>query len=72
MENKKERFKRIASKRMQKTLNELDKLINCSNTNNYEYDSVDVEKMIKALNEKMSKLKTSFRAGKQKNNTFNF
>ena len=72
MENKRERFKRIASKRMQKTLNELEKLINCSNTNNYEYSEDDVQKMIRALNEKMIKLKASYRSGNKKNNRFNF
>ena len=57
---------------MQKTLNELEKLINCSNTNNYEYSEDDVQKMIKALNEKMVKLKASYRSGNKKNNHFNF
>lgn len=42
---KRERFKKVASTRVSKILNYLALLQNCSNRNNYEYDSDDVEQM---------------------------
>lgn len=42
---KRERFKKVASTRVSKILNYLSLLQNCSNRNNYEYDSDDVEQM---------------------------
>ena len=71
-ENKKERFKRVASKRMQNTLKEMTRLSNCSNTNSYEYDDKDVQKMMRTLNEKIQELRVAFRKGVKSDNEFKF
>ena len=71
-ENKHERFKRVASKRMQNTLKEMSRLANCSNTNTYEYSSRDVQKMIKTLSEKVQEIRVAFRKGERNDNKFKF
>ena len=71
-ENKKERFKRVASKRMQNTLKEMTRLSNCSNTNSYEYDEKDVQKMMRTLTEKIQELRVAFRKGVKNDNEFKF
>tara|TARA_B100000989_G_C19447914_1_gene430378 strand:- start:635 stop:856 length:222 start_codon:yes stop_codon:yes gene_type:complete len=71
-ESKHERFKRIASKRMQNTLKEMSRLTNCSNTNTYEYTNRDVQKMIKTLNEKIQELRVAFKKGVRHDNKFKF
>ena len=71
-ENKHERFKRVASKRMQNTLKEMSRLANCSNTNTYEYSSRDVQKMIKTLSEKVQEIRVAFRKGVSNDNEFKF
>ena len=48
---KRERFKKVASKRVQKVLDGVDNLSKCSNRRNYEYDDEEVAKMIKAIKE---------------------
>ena len=45
---KRERFKRIASKRVENLIKDIRTLSNCSNTGNYEYTQEEVDKMIKA------------------------
>jgi len=50
---KKERFKRVASKRVDKLLLGIGSLSKCSETNNYEYTKDDVQKMIKVLKEEL-------------------
>ena len=71
-EDKYERFKRIASKRMQNTLKEMSRLANCANKNSYEYTKSDVQKMIKTLNEKVQEIKLSFRKGINNDKNFKF
>ena len=53
---KRERFLRIASKRVQRALECLEILSKCSNRNNYEYTETDVQKMFRVIKER---LKTS-------------
>ena len=48
---KQERFKNVASKRVQKVLDSVDSLSKCANRNNYEYDTEDISKMLKAIKE---------------------
>lgn len=70
---KRERFEKVASKRVQKTLDTLDSLSKCSNTNNYNYNKEDIDKMINVLRNKMKFVENSFRQNLEKgNNTFNF
>ena len=54
------RFEKIASKRVQKVLDDLDLLSNCSNRNNYEYSESDVKKMMNAIRTKMKQLDLAF------------
>lgn len=70
---KRDRFEKVASKRVQKILDTLDSLSNCSNTNNYDYSEDDVDKMMGVLRAKMKFVENSFRQNVKKgNNTFNF
>lgn len=44
------RFEKVASKRVQKILDTIDLLANCSNKGNYEYNEKDVEQMFSEIN----------------------
>ena len=50
MDEKKDRFERVASARVNTILNTLRLLGNCANKNNYEYSQEDVEKMFSVIN----------------------
>ncbi|MEM6895385.1 MAG: hypothetical protein AAF554_16940, partial [Bacteroidota bacterium] len=64
---------KVASNRVQKTLDTLDSLAKCSNRNNYEYNKEDVDKMISVLRSKLKFVENSFRQNIEKgNNKFNF
>jgi hypothetical protein len=70
---KKERFRNVASRRVQKVLDDLDSLSKCANRSTYEYTDEDVRKMMKAINDKITLLKASFSAGtKSSKQTFEF
>ena len=71
-ENKHERFKRVASKRMQNVLKEMSRLENCSNTNTYNFTTNDVNKMTKTLSEKIQEIRISYKKGLSDNNEFKF
>ena len=64
---KKERFKNVASRRVQKVLDDLESLSKCANKGTYEYAEEDVRKMMKAINDKVALLKVSFTAGNKSN-----
>lgn len=70
---KKDRFKNVAGRRVQKVLDDLDSLSKCANKSTYDYTEEEVRKMLKAINEKVVLLKAAFSAnsasGKQ---TFEF
>ena len=70
---KKERFKKVASKRVQKILDNLESLSKCSNRNNYDYSDEDVNKMLKAIKEQVRNLELCFSdRTKNKTKTFEF
>lgn len=58
--NKHERFKNIAEKRVQKLLDGLRLLGNCSNTNNYEYTEQEVQKMFAELSKALKDCKALY------------
>ena len=60
MSEKRNRFKKVASKRVDNILKTLDLLSNCSNTYNYEYTSEDVDKIFKALGSRLNNVKSQF------------
>ena len=57
MSDKRHRFEKVATKRIDKILHTLDLLGNCSNTYNYEYTEQDVAKIFKTLNTKLNEIK---------------
>lgn len=70
---KKERFKTVASRRVQKVLDDLESLSKCANRSTYDYSDEDVKKMLKAINDKMTLVRASFDANnKSSKQTFEF
>ncbi len=57
---RRQRFEKIASKRVQKILDDINILSNCSNKNNYEYSEVDVKKMMTAIKGQIKQLELAF------------
>jgi hypothetical protein len=59
-ESRRQRFKRLATKRVNNTLNQLRILGNLANKSYYDYNEEDVFKMIRALQSQLSSLKGKF------------
>ena len=59
-ENKSERFKRIATNRTIRILNDLRLLGNCSNTNNYQYGEEEVTKIFSAIDKELKRVRLLF------------
>jgi hypothetical protein len=57
---KKERFKTVASRRVQKVLESLDSLSKCANKSTYEYSQDDVSKLLKAIKEQVRLLEVAY------------
>ena len=71
--SKRDRFKIVGGRRVQRVLDAMDNLSKCANKNVYEYSEEDVRKMMKAINDKIGLLKLSFEASnKSKKQTFEF
>lgn len=68
---KEERFKRIASRRVQEILNKLRLLGNCANRGNYYYTDEQVRKIFTAIDDEWKKVKSEFNKGKNKGKEFN-
>ncbi len=58
--DKRERFEDVAGKRVQHIIDKLNLLGNCSNRNNYEYNSEDVRKMFSAIKEALKRTEVRF------------
>jgi hypothetical protein len=70
---KRDRFKNVAGKRVQKVLDTIDSLAKCANKNNYEYEEEDVSKMMRALKDKLKILEMAYTSNtKSTKNTFKF
>lgn len=70
---KSDRFKRVASKRVDKVLVTLRSLTKCANLNNYQYSQEDVEKMLKAIKNEIKVLEIEYKKNLNKNSEkFNF
>jgi Fe-S cluster biogenesis protein NfuA len=63
-ETKEEKFKRIASARTGRILNDLRLLGNCANTSSYQYTNNDVEKIFTAIEKEYKRVKTLFTKSK--------
>ena len=73
MESKRrERFKKVASNRVQKILDYTRLLGNCANKNNYEYSEKDVELMFKEMNKVLKETKILFDKEISKSNKSGF
>ncbi len=68
------RFEAVAARRVQKILDLLDVLGNCSNSSNYEYSEEDVRKMFSALETKLKATRALYSTGvaKEEGNVFKF
>ncbi len=68
MINKRQRFEKVATNRVEKIIKTLDLLSNCSNPYNYEYKKSDIDKIFKAINSKLKITRTLFdkNTGKEK------
>ena len=60
---KKERFKNVAGRRVQKVLDDLESLSKCANKSTYEYSDEEVRKMMRAIREKVKFLDVAFNSG---------
>lgn len=65
-EEKHEKFKRIATKRVNEILSKIDTLGNCSNKSNYSYEEEDIQKIFKAIEQKLKETKSLFKTKKEK------
>lgn len=68
------RFEKIASNRVQRILDTLNSLSNCSNKNNYEYNKEDTDIMFKSLKDKLRETELIFQSkiNKTESNKFKF
>ncbi len=57
---KRQRFEKVASNRVQRILDTLTLLQNCSNRNNYEWDENDVERMFSEITKKVRETKSAY------------
>lgn len=64
--SKNERFKRIASARTNKILDQIRLLGNCSNKNNYSYTEEEVKKIFAAIEQELKATKARFNSSKEK------
>jgi len=68
------RFEKIASNRVQRILDTLTSLSNCSNKNNYEYSKEDTDIMFRSLKDKLRETELIFQSkiNKSESNKFKF
>ena len=72
-EIKKDRFKRVASRRVENILKGIRSLSKCSNINNYEYDEEDLNKMVKAIKLELKTMEALYKINLNNNTeSFNF
>ena len=70
--DKRLRFERVASNRVQRILDTLTLLQNCSNRNNYEYSESDVERMFAEITKKLRETKAAYAKELQKTDKHGF
>lgn len=67
-DRKREAFKKVATKRVQRILDTLALLSNCANKNNYSYSEEDVSLMFSEIEKALKTTKDAFNAANSKNN----
>lgn len=60
--SKRERFEEVVGNRVQMVLDKIENLSRCANKRNYEYTQKDIDKMFRAINEKIKNAKLKFEA----------
>lgn len=70
--DKRNRFEKVAGKRVQFIIDKLDLLGNCSNRSNYEYSEEDVKKMFSAIKTRTKQVETLFKEELEKQNKSQF
>ncbi len=70
IDTKKDRFARIAERRVNKLLNDLESLGKCANKKNYEYNQDDVKMIFQAIEKKLRMIKAQFRNSNEKKKSF--
>ena len=63
---KEERFKKVASRRVQEILNKMRLLKNCENKGNYSYNEEQINKIISTIDNEWKKVKSEFNNSKPK------
>lgn len=71
-ETKRERFLRLAKKRVDKTIDSLRILGNLSNKSVYEYTDEDIEQMFEALDQVIVEVKAGFKSTQKNSEGFTF
>ena len=66
IENKRQKFIRLAELRTDKAVLAIENLIGLSNPRNYDYNTKDVDKIIKALKDSINAVSSSFSKSKEK------
>ena len=69
---KRERFQKIAPKRVQSTLKAIRLLKNVSNTSNYDYTENEANQIIRAVRDELRIMQDAFKAGGEKDKEFKF
>jgi hypothetical protein len=69
---KRKRFEKVASNRVQKIIDFLDLLKNCSNRNNYEYTEEDVEHMFSEIQKSLRDARSAYTIELTKSNKTGF
>lgn len=70
---KSERFKRVASRRVDSIIKDIRSLSKCSNLNNYEYSDEEINKMLKAIKDELKIMETLYKKNLTNNEKgFNF
>ncbi|MBQ9314278.1 MAG: hypothetical protein IJ220_04650 [Clostridia bacterium] len=66
MEEKREKFKRIAERRTNSVLEQLRLLGNCANRHNYSYSEEDIKKIFAVIDSEIKEIKSKFNSKSNK------
>jgi len=69
---RRKRFEKVASKRVQFIIDKLDLLGNCANRSNYEYTEDDVKKMFYTIKERIRQIEVVYKEELNKQNKDKF
>lgn len=69
---KRERFEKVAGNRVQKVIDFLTLLQNCSNRNNYEYTEADVDHMFSEIHKTLKETRAKYQAELNRSNKSGF